>query len=161
MSCWRRGPRRRGGSRSGPTPRVSRQRKDALRGSFCGLGLLFFAANLGSPYPKKHLRRAQSAHVKASPAKDLRVEPPSFIFERAVFIFFSSFHVCFLFSSFTLLNVLISAAVAFLSSDVSVLTRNCGDALQPRHTSLTQTLHNVKKRKKKILLFPPALSFQS
>ncbi len=30
--------------------------------SFCGLGLLFSTINLGSPYPKKHLRRAQTAN---------------------------------------------------------------------------------------------------
>ena len=54
------------------TPRVSRSLRrmaaaaaaaaadNVLHESFCGLGLLFITINLGSPYPKKHLRRAQS-----------------------------------------------------------------------------------------------------
>ncbi|KAL7401740.1 hypothetical protein ABVT39_004041 [Epinephelus coioides] len=49
------------------TPRVSRSLRrtaaaadNVLHESFCGLGLLFITINLGSPYPKKHLRRAHS-----------------------------------------------------------------------------------------------------
>ncbi|KAF3855179.1 hypothetical protein F7725_023234, partial [Dissostichus mawsoni] len=54
------------GSESRAAPRESRSLRrtaaadNVLHESFCGLGLLFITINLGSPYPKKHLRRAHS-----------------------------------------------------------------------------------------------------
>ena len=40
--------------------RRSTMSRYVLRESFCGLGLLFITNKLGSPYPKKHSRRARA-----------------------------------------------------------------------------------------------------
>lgn len=162
------------------TPRVSRSLRrmaaaaaaaaadNVLHESFCGLGLLFITINLGSPYPKKHLRRAQS------PRRDIdigtRLHSWNFtIFRFCEGSFASSFcsnfllHCC---PHLLLLFPTLPRFLAFLSrllfspscvyfffkkfsqSTVFFFVRNCGEALQPCRTQvLLQLLRASVSRK--------------
>lgn len=138
--------------------------------SFCGLGLLFITINLGSPYPKKHLRRAQS------PRRDIDIRTRlhswnftifrfcegSFAFSaRIFFLHHCCPHLLLLFPTlprqwrfchgcFSALRVSIYFIFSPPQSTVFFFVRNCGEALQPRRTQvLLQLLRASVSRKTK------------
>lgn len=82
--------------------------------SFCGLGLLFITINLGSPYPKKHLRRAQSPRRDTDIRRQHSGILQSFLLRDFFYFFYSDFPFGSYLSLFTLIVFIIATAVGFL-----------------------------------------------